>query len=189
MRAVSLAAALAVAAASPCAAAEEASPPAALDPALVATAARAPDLRARPIEVVGIAGLSDLGPDPEVQDRAQTIRSRRSWGIVSFVGAATAFTLGGFLYVGEAAANAAENTSSHLYCPRCPTKDPDYTAAYTSYGIAAGLAILGLAVWPREREYAETVELWNTRHPAAPAEWVGWAPREPPEETAPAAPP
>jgi hypothetical protein len=196
MRLTSLAVALALAAApSRCIAADEsARSAAALDPTVAAPAARPPpDLRARPIEVVGLAGLFELGPDPEVEGRTRELRSRRTLGIVSFVGAATAFVLGGVLYTGETVMNATENAGNAMFCgsrPGCQ-KDPDYTPAYISYGIAAGLAIIGLVVWPREREYAETVALWNARNPSRPAEWVGWVPRPAPEDatTPGAAPP
>jgi hypothetical protein len=126
-----------------------------------------------------------------VQDRAEGLRSRRTGGIVSFVGAAGALTLGGILYATESMANVTRNVGNAVVCGNRPgcQKDPDYTAAYISYGVAAGLALIGLAVWPREHEYAETVGLWNTRHPAQPAEWVGWAPRPWREETAPATAP
>jgi hypothetical protein len=194
MRAAPLVAALMVAASPVRAAAEEPARPAApVDPTLAAPAAPPrPDLRARPREVVGLAGLGELGPDPEVAERTEGLRARRTGGIVSFAGAAAAFITGGVLYFAETAATASSNLTTSQICgsrPGCQ-KDPDYTAAYVSYGIAAGLALIGLAVWPREHEYAETVDLWNARHPAQPAEWVGWAPRPGREEAAPeAAPP
>jgi hypothetical protein len=190
MRAAPLVVALMVAAPPPRAAAEEPARPAApVDPTIAAPAAPPrPDLRARPREVVGLAGLEELSPDREVEERTQGLRARRTGGIVSFAGAAAAFTLGGILYFAEAMSTATENMGNAAFCGNRPgcQKDPDYTAAYVSYGVAAGLAIIGLIVWPRQQEYAETVDLWNTRHPAQPAEWVGWAPRPGREEAMPA---
>jgi hypothetical protein len=175
MRAISCLTALALAAAPvPRTAAEGPAPSAAVDPTVAAASPARPDLHARPLDVVGLGGLAELGPDPEVQGRTERLRGRRTLAILSFVGAATAATVGGFLYVGETA------VSNLTFCSggiACQTNPADHSASLASFAVAAGLAIAGLVALPREREYAATVDLWNARHPEQPAEWVGWSRR------------
>lgn len=166
---LALAAWIALGAASARAAEPEIAPAAPGEGEGAAPAPAAPDLRVRP----RIATLPDLRPfagaDPAVGERLDRLRTRRNVAVAAFGGAIVSGIVGAVVTMVRTADEVGEPCPSVAAGGECRI-GPDYGPTLVAGGVSLVLAGLGFAVLPKRSDVAETVALWNARHPEAPLE-------------------
>jgi hypothetical protein len=122
--------------------------------------AATPDLSVRP----QVAWLPDLYPyaevDPAVGEQVNRLRGRRGVAMVAFAGAFLSPLVGVAITARDFAMNPLGNCT--------PTCAPNYTPVLIGAGVGLALFAVGAATLPKQRDVAETVALWNERHPEKP---------------------